>query len=221
MPVCVRDRPWQNDSASLFTPCANLGTSIFGFSFGFFAGVPGASVCACVACCVGAGACAAPLVLLRCWCWCCCLCCPLSGVGPVGVFFWGCSSSRETHWGCPRDAPSDRADESATRQSQRYWTVSPHAIRGIMDRKVFTLDPLALQFRRYAVRSWYHSFFFPWGWRFSGSCAEVCCATGRRCDHRSEQHIANMKSNRYLSRADGGAPFPRSAVTPTPETYPS
>ena len=42
------------------------------------------------------------------------------------------------------------------------WRVRDSS-RDIMDGKVFTLDPFLLQLRRYAVRSWYHSFLFPLG----------------------------------------------------------
>ena len=92
--------------------------------------------CECVACCVGAGDGAARMVLLRCSCRCCRPCLPLfwrwpcGGLARVG-FLSGWSSwlsgflfiSQDT-LGCLRNAPSDSAGESATRQSERYWIVS-------------------------------------------------------------------------------------------------
>ena len=60
-----------------------LGLSFWVF-FRFLAGVPGASVCACVVCYVGAGAGASRLVLLRWSCRCCCPCLPLFWRWPCG-----------------------------------------------------------------------------------------------------------------------------------------
>ena len=132
--------------------------------------------CACVACCAGAGACPAALVLLRCRC---CFCCPLSGVGPVGAsrgpvsgpagrpgFIWVCSSSRKTtELASPRLVSLSDTGRCRRMPSVALWIERfSHPIHLLSS---YAVTP-------YAAGT---NLIFPQGWRFLGSCAEVCCAT--------------------------------------------